>query len=293
MRQFGIALHNFESSHRCLPYGTTFADFDSYGTEWISTQVQLLPHLDQMTAFQKLTSGPRVGLNGLEMTLKIPVFHCPDEPVPVGISYRTCTGSHAGYYDFPSDNYSGTLSRGYGALPGTCSLKPIRMADIRDGLSQTVAMSERTISSNSTGEFDRTTDVWFSGAFALGFKIDSNSIDDSVNVCRALTGTTTSSYSPFAGRNIIESGVVYTAYNHALPPNSSIADCAMDGLSGSPGDSWGRVGTLGVVGARSRHHDRSVCVLLMDASVRMISPEVNLETWRAMATRQDVDSVLE
>lgn len=293
IRQFGLALHNFESNHGHLPYGTIFRDLESGGTDWISTQVQLLPHLEQSAAFQKLTSGPRLGLTGPEMTLRIPVFHCPDEPVAVGVSYRTCSGAHAGYYDYPYDQHRGTLSTGFGALPGSCSLKPIRMADIQDGLSQTAAMSERTISPGPGSAFDRHHDVWFSAVSTLGFDVDQRTTDEAVNVCKSLTGTPTSSYSPFAGRNVIEDGFVYTAYNHALPPNSSIPHCTMGVLALPPAHAWLTTGTAAVVGARSNHHDRTVCVLLMDGSVRVVTPEVDLAAWRALASRQDGDRALE
>lgn len=293
LRQFGVALHGFESSHKHLPVGTIFRDVRSYGTEWVSAQVQLLPYLEQAAAFEELTTKPRYGRLGPEMTLQLAVFHCPDEPVATGVSYRTCSGRHAAFYDFGNEKHQGTLASGFGALPGTSSMKPLRMADVRDGLSQTAAMSERTISPDPDRGFNPKTDVWFSGAGDLGFDLDLRTTDDAVNVCRALVDTPQSSFSKFAGRNVVEAGFGFTAYNHALPPNSAVVDCAMDSLSTSLDHAWLDRPTKAVVGARSNHFDRSVSLLLMDGSVRLVSPNVDLEAWRALASRQDADVALE
>ena len=219
----------------------------------------------------------------------IPIFHCPTEDVSVGISYRACTARHVGCTELPNRQFTGTLSRGYGALSGRTSLNPLTLAEITDGLSNTAAMSERTISYGPGRRFEKDRDIWFSGAIDVGFSIQAASEDETVAVCKALNYTPTSSYSPFSGRNIFAVGSVSTFYNHSIPPNSSITDCSLSSAKHAPDDSWDDDDCGMVVGARSRHYDRTVNVLLMDGSVRIVPPHVDLEAWRALASRADGD----
>jgi len=292
LRQFGVALQSFESTHRYLPFGTTFPDGDVFGTDWVSVQVQLLPYLEQSAAYKSLTDSNRLGPQTLPMQISLPVFHCPDEEVKSGINYRTCSGLHAGFFEFPRDNRTGTLASGYGSLPGRCSLNPLRVSEITDGLSNTAAMSERLISAESRGSFVRNRDIWFSGVTAFGFDVEERSVDESVEVCRSMTGTPTTSFSPFAGRNCREGGFIFTSYNHAMTPNTETQDCSLSALPVPPKDSWQYSDGAAVVTARSNHSDRTVCLLLMDGAVRVIPPQVDRILWRGLASRADADQVL-
>ena len=51
LRQFGVALHNFESNHRHLPVGTIFVGGGPAGTDWKPAQIQLLPYLEQASLY--------------------------------------------------------------------------------------------------------------------------------------------------------------------------------------------------------------------------------------------------
>lgn len=64
-----------------------------------------------------------------------------------------------------------------------------------------------------------------------------------------------------------------TCYNHILPPNAHDLDCV---INSNP--------EVGYTGARA-HHGAGVNVLFLDGSTRFISDSVELNVWRAMATR--------
>jgi prepilin-type processing-associated H-X9-DG protein len=83
------------------------------------------------------------------------------------------------------------------------------------------------------------------------------------------------SYS-FSGIHWIRGGPMHTGYNHLFSPNSSIPDCAaMNGFAdGGPG----------AYTARS-YHDGGVNVAFGDGHVKFIGESIDLDTWRAFATR--------
>ena len=76
------------------------------------------------------------------------------------------------------------------------------------------------------------------------------------------------------GASWLSSGMVHSAYNHVLPPNSGVPDCAL---------SQGRATAEGAITARS-YHGGIVHALTADGGARAFANEIDLDVWRSFGT---------
>jgi prepilin-type N-terminal cleavage/methylation domain-containing protein len=286
MRQWGMALIGFEETHGSLPFGV---QCDAQGNnisrlQWVSAQVQCLPYLEQAAAHEDIISGEHGMATGTALKHQLPIFHCPLEQMRNGLNYRTCTGRGFRYNE-PNPELPAAL-REHGIFPGGKNCKGALFADITDGLSNTAAMSERSMGKGDSATYDRSHDVWYSGAMSLGFSTSRSTADDAVAICAALEGDPSPSFSPYSGHDYLTDGFLHTSYNHTLAPNSTTPDCSLASYEGSSGSGNSR---LAVVGARSDHPGGTVSMLLMDGSVKAVSSSIDLEVWRSLASRSAGD----
>jgi len=293
MRQWGVALLGYESSHKSLPFGY---DLDGQGRplqpQWTSAQVRCLPYLEQATAYDEIMAAKSRTPGNKAMKFEFAVFHCPTDDVRTGLNYRTCTGG--GFLDsLPTK--SALRQREAGIFPASSDGGGPKLAEIGDGLSNTAAMSERLIGRGVPGSYDRKRDIWYSGAAALGFNVSNGSVDAAVEICRNVPVDPSPFYKPFVGTNYAQYGLDYTWYNHALPPNADIPDCSLSTIAVDDPSQTNVAGTMAyaLVSARSEHRDKTVSVLLMDGSVRLIPQSVDTAAWRALATSNGQDVGLE
>jgi prepilin-type N-terminal cleavage/methylation domain-containing protein len=289
LRQFGIALHNFESQHGHLP---RWIRCPNPADKWQrpSAQVELLPFLDQEPLYQKLRHAKRIQITSPVdnlIKLSIPVFHCPSETVSTGLNYRTCTGTMINHvYDHSFD----PRRKGVGVFGGRLRCDGNRSADAIDGLSATVAMSERTLGLGDGYAFQPNRDIWFSGVSRLGFNYRERSVDEVVDVCKLAVNGVQSGFSSWAGHDYFHRDDFTTDYNHVLPPNSMVPDCSLDSYDQSIDPALFAYGqNHGAIGARSLHRDRTVSTLFLDGAVQSVPAEISLAVWRAWGTRQDGD----
>jgi len=159
VRQLGLALHNFHSAHRVFPAsGWTVPGPSNALGKYISWRAMLLPYIERSTVssvyqFEKHwweASNPEIG------QLQLPLFQCPSVPQGPPILEAVAKAPR------PAMQFSGPLSTcDYEALMGvqrSVNLdlystpatnrsvlfrnSQIRMADIRDGSSNTVIIVE-------------------------------------------------------------------------------------------------------------------------------------------------------
>ena len=145
LKQFGIALHNYHETHRCFGQLTLAAYHEGSGgaiRTWtgFSQQSMLLPFMDQANIYnqfdftQSCEEAPNSS-TGIR-NAGISVFQCPSDP-----RYTNYSEGHLNYY------MSAGPCMGWVTTPGIqlgfsrYSLVT-RVADILDGTSNVIAMSE-------------------------------------------------------------------------------------------------------------------------------------------------------
>ncbi len=150
LKQFGLAMHNYESAHKRFPSGNLAGPSFSVG---LSVHSRLLPFMEQAALYQMVNYNfafDHAANNDARMQ-RIPIFICPsDDPSKLP---PTLGG--------PSSYYGNSGTNILAGSPPTLSSDPnfgmpecngifyresrIKPADIMDGLSNTVAFSEKLL----------------------------------------------------------------------------------------------------------------------------------------------------
>jgi prepilin-type processing-associated H-X9-DG protein len=269
LRQLSAASESFLGARQGYP------DYRPPRASGLSGHAQLLPFLDQGALWQQLPAeiqGNAIGeppaCNGYEQVLRasVPTFVCPSDSVPEGgNSYRACFGTTPGVHATWAFGYprppEGTSMSLWGVFTGART-----DADVRDGLSQTAFYSERVVGDGDTGEYVPSRDIAHTDE-RIQYP------EDGILACAAVDGI--APHVSYAGWTWLLSDPSQTTYNHVLPPNSDIPDCA-NGWSAS------MLGQ-GAMTARSLHPGL-VHVAFGDGSVRTVSSTIDLAVWRAIAS---------
>ncbi len=151
LKQIGIALHNYHDLHRTFPFG-----FDRHGTGWTA---MILPQLEQNNLYETLTFAETgagdwnvAGANQQACQQVIAGFRCPSCPVPEQLDWEgipsrspvTYTANASG--DRVEDRNSGEPGSvgetGVNQTGVFFDRSRIRIGDITDGTSNTVAVGE-------------------------------------------------------------------------------------------------------------------------------------------------------
>lgn len=276
LRQIGIALHGYESSHNLFPmrmsYTHKFCPPDWYCTAYFSIQAQLLPFLEQQTSYSSINlfaSGLEPQqihpMNRTVAALSISVFICPSEvrQPPGSITYRASYGSRVVQP---------------GAFDGAFSNRPIRLSSFRDGLANTLAMSEKPVGSGGPQQFSPFTD-WVATRIALPGVRDPQTSNGWMSFCGGISRELL--YSPNngnyvrtdAGRSWLLPATSETGFLTNAPPNFSGVDCGQQAMGGH-----------GLFAARSYHLGK-VAGLMVDGSVHAFTSQIDLSVWSALGTR--------
>lgn len=264
LRQIGIALANFENVRKNLPPGR------GYPLPLVfSPQAHLLPYLGEPALAKKLdlrsppttfSVGPTVydgAKNHAAATTAVAVFSCPSDPLAGRVP-----GLRYGATNYAANTGSGTEK--YGSLDYTDGPfylgSVISSSQIRDGASQTVAFSERLLGG---------------GVADVGSQDPSRSMAEipggSDTTDAACAAVSANQFFHERGGKWILGNYGNTLYNHYLRPNSEVWDC------------MNMRQQKAATAARSLHPD-GVTALFCDGSVRFQSSSVSLGTWRAIAT---------
>jgi prepilin-type N-terminal cleavage/methylation domain-containing protein/prepilin-type processing-associated H-X9-DG protein len=269
LKQFGLALANYEEVHRTFPFGVGGGGPPRFIPRW-SAHSQLLLYLEQEALFHSLNFafvpwGHRPGYSEPNMTAlhtSVGTFLCPSDRDGItelyGLAhnnYRACAGTM-----LQNLLTNGTPPKA--ANDGTFWLQSaIRPASVLDGLSHTAAFSERCLGSSASP--DKLGDYYY---------FDEPSVAACAGANPAITPRYAYGQIEWSGQRWGDGNMLYTRYQHILTPNSPSCNFGDDDYRG-----------LVIVTCTSRH-PLGVNVLALDGSVRFVKETIASAPWRAMAT---------
>jgi prepilin-type N-terminal cleavage/methylation domain-containing protein/prepilin-type processing-associated H-X9-DG protein len=287
LKQLGLALHNYESAYGKFPAAFTAnapagSPLPPYFFSW-SVLAQLNPYLEQTAIYNKMDLtqpiyDPAAGYNistanQFAVQQTITLFLCPSDkqqpvatnaygvPVLGPTNYAACTGSGAN---------AGRAWNGDGIFMAKTG---VRVTDITDGTSNTVAMSESTLGEdpqlNSSGKPGNVQTVY--AYLTSGTPTDS-----------ACAGASQWNVQYRRGFLWATGELRCGAYNHYYTPNAPVYDCVANDYT--PPTPEAMYTAIGFRAARSKHTG-GVNALLGDGSVRFVQETVDRTVWQQAATR--------
>ena len=287
LKQFGLAIHNFEAAEGGFPAAPLLrGGSDDLGSNCLtSVAFLLLPHLEHrelydavncdvhMIDYQTYTFPPE---NVTAATTTVGTFLCPSDPeavaMPFGcLSYRANTG----HCEFQRSTAAPPSRSGFDLVyPGAFvpSVGVLPLSSFRDGLSNTIAFSEKKVGDGDDTRFDPTRD-WIDGVL-LNAPIDAGGW-----MARCARQTNRRSARSDGGRGWLLYGARFSDFFTSAPPNSVVPDCGTGHYNGS-----------GLFVARS-DHPGGVNVGMADGSVRWVASTIAVGTWRALGTRNGGEPV--
>lgn len=276
LKQMGIALHSYHNDFLVFPPGGYFppgVTFDGW-----SAQARILPYIEQENLQRLIDFNLPYNVQPFVTQTKVATFICPSDPNirprPDGalthfpLSYGVNMGTWLIY-----DPLSGGGGMGVFAPTSRQPHGVVNVAAIRDGTSNTLGITEvkafqpyiRDGGNPSGANAPAPTDP--AGIAGLGgdFKVESG-------------------HTEWVDGRVHQTGVTTTfAPNTVVPYQSGGETYDIDFNSRREGKTTNQL-TYAAVTARS-YHPAGVNILLMDGSVRMVTREISLLTWRALGTR--------
>lgn len=293
LKQFGLALHNYHDTFTVFPFGKggSYAGVPVYA-RW-SQHAMLLPYFEQSALYNTInfSAPPETpgmggviafmpayvspsGLNHAPCQAVIPAFFCPSDTAATEVpSQNNYAGNQGGWLCDRSDTQGAVtdvspseVQTGVFYYLSRCSMR-----DIVDGSSNTCFFSERI---RGHGTPDPKSDLYVmppQTSLAATY-----STCQSINTATATPLTSKWGYSWVMGENCC------TQYNHVAVPNS--VSCAGTGFPGS-------MTNMAMQVSASSRHTGGVHALMGDGGVKFISSNIDLNTWRALGTRQGGETV--
>ena len=263
-KQIGLAVHNYESTHRVFPPGRL-----GYPMVF-SVQCHILPFLDGANLYNLVdfNTAPSFGTpsnpmtqNDIAVRTKLPIYRCPSD-------HEQIPGNEFGPTNYTAISGSGvgdasSIRTGDGVM---FSASRIRFSDVTDGLSNTVCFTEQTI-----------------GVGGSSSSPSGSAPKDPTGEVLELTGATpttdaacvtsaSGNWSGMRGAKWMNGHFGDTLGNLYYTPNSRQFDC------GNASHNYG------LTAARSKHTG-GVTVLMCDGAVRFVSDQVNRTVWQGLGTR--------
>ncbi len=269
LRQLGLALQNYHDAIGVFPYrqGGTGQSAPAEGgggnNNAGSGFIVLLPFIEESSLYEQISSagfGPAPwASNNANWVTNITTLLCPSDRRPTTIN-DSVYGQHHGAtnYSFsggdwiPADGYDPADREPRGMFGFRTNR---RIADLHDGTSNTIAMSEHTFSQDARAKL---------GNLATGFSI--SGLRSNPSSCFGSLDSTGRTYSGGTSRRRGQGWPngcpFFSGFNTIIPPN---------GPSCTPSN-WG--GNAGILPPNSRHPG-GVNVVLADGAVRFVTDNID------------------
>jgi prepilin-type N-terminal cleavage/methylation domain-containing protein/prepilin-type processing-associated H-X9-DG protein len=288
LHQLVLAAHNYESTHSSFPPAS--GPVPVTGTSRPSLQALLLPYLEQGNKYSQFDFTQDVNtaaVNNAARSTDVPVYICPSEISQSQFSLNGVLYGRSNYYGnqgatadslgASTSNFNGSskdhLVGGIFTSQFTSEItansnraRTIRVADVLDGTSNTAMFSEirrgNMAGNTSSGPAVDPQDVRQVGVVLTGAA--------ALSPPGACNGSTTALR--YAGLQYYRHLGFLSRYTHTQVPNYTGGDCVDGSLDRTH------------LQARS-YHSGGVNVALADGSVRFITNNIALATWRALGTR--------
>ncbi len=264
LKQLGLGMHNYLASHNTFPIGRVRSRVDGRG-QVFSAFAQVLPFIEQTNVYNAINFDLNAdrgtfGLleNATVRAVRINEFLCPtdtasgnsDRPDQAPTNYQMNAGSR-----HPVRDNNGIFFEN----------SSIRMADVRDGSSQTAQLSELSRADNIRAHFV----IEVPGQVILSYAATCEPNGPAVPSAR--------------GNRWIYGAPNHTMYSHHRPPNDKRADCRGGVPFGDrTNEEWDRLSLDSA--ARSLHYG-GVNTLFCDGSVRFVKDTIRPDVWQALGSR--------
>ncbi len=264
MKQIGIAITMYLDNTGYYPPSRTTGNA-------FAVHALILPYIEQTNLYNSINFNVSCtnAANALPRGTEVKTYQCPSDPMTFGLpagmagtNYRANEGTVPVYAWGASDTkgVNATMPPPNG---GFFINSTYRYANIRDGYSNTAAFSEHLIGDFSNAISSPNSDTYQPGTYPV-------TADDVLNQCNAIDVTNLKYQgNSNVGAPWIQSEHSITSYWHCMPPNGR--SCMFPPQ---------RIATSATSG-----HVNGVNLLLFDGSVRFVSNQIDLATWRALGTR--------
>ncbi len=288
LKQLALGMHNFHDTYNKFPRNR-YGGSDFGWSAWHSwgASVKMLPYIEQQNLYDQFdhmgaTRDWNYHYNG-PLTVKVDTFICPSSPAAPERSVVSWGG--------PGSNYAWSTGSSIHTVWGNASntngmiihAEELRMADVTDGLSNTILASEilsGTGSNSGAGKYPF--DIFYTNDGVFNSIVDKQ-WPTAVEL-ETIGAAAESSPSGVRGNNGAMWGWYaqgHSAFNASAPPNwrypTAGANCCPGG-----GHDW----SMSIIPARSMHPG-GVNTAMGDGSVQFITDTVDLLTYQRLGNKQD------
>ena len=288
LKQMGLALHNYESTFKVLPFGkgASYPGAPVYA-RW-SQHAMILPYIEQTALYNSIDfrfppDTPGMGgvipfmpaftnsnvVNAAACRTPVPGFFCPSDASPSDVwqAQNNYVGNQGGWLCDRSDQPGAAtdISPSETQTGVFYYLSRVKFSGVTDGLSNTVFFSEKI---RGQGLPNPKTDL-----FVIP---PQTSLDATFGACTSINTLTATPLTSKYGFSWVMGENCCTQYNHVATPNSN--SCGGTGFTGS------MTNMAMQVSAASRHTGGVQC-MLGDGSIRFVANGIDIVVWRAVGSR--------